>query len=40
VDALADDLVGSRTLVAALTALAVVAVVGHLAAVLASDRLR
>jgi phosphatidylglycerophosphate synthase len=40
VDALAGDLVGSRTLVGALTALAVVAVVGHLAAVLASDRLR
>jgi phosphatidylglycerophosphate synthase len=40
VDALADDLVGSRILVATLTALAAVAVVGHLAAVLASDRLR
>jgi phosphatidylglycerophosphate synthase len=40
VDALADDLVGSRILVGALTALAVIAVAGHLAAVLASDRLR
>jgi phosphatidylglycerophosphate synthase len=40
VDAFAGGLTGSRTLVGALTALAVVAVVGHLAAVLASDRLR
>jgi phosphatidylglycerophosphate synthase len=40
VDALADDLVGSRILVGALAAAAVVAVAGHLAAVLASDRLR
>ena len=40
VDALADDLVGSRILVGALAAIAVVAVAGHLAAVLASDRLR
>jgi phosphatidylglycerophosphate synthase len=40
VDALADDLVGSRILVGAVTSLAVVAVFGHLAAVLASDRLR
>ena len=40
VDALADDLVGSRVLVGALAATAAVAVAGHLAAVLASDRLR
>jgi phosphatidylglycerophosphate synthase len=40
VDALADDLVGSRILVGALAVTAVVAVAGHLAAVLASDRLR
>jgi phosphatidylglycerophosphate synthase len=40
VDALADDLVGSRILVGALAAAAVVAVAGHLAAVLTSDRLR
>jgi phosphatidylglycerophosphate synthase len=40
VDALADDLVGSRILVGTLTALAIVAVTGHFAAVLASDRLR
>jgi phosphatidylglycerophosphate synthase len=40
VDALADDLVGSRILVGALAAAAVVAVAAHLAAVLASDRLR
>jgi phosphatidylglycerophosphate synthase len=40
VDALADDLVGSRILVGALAGLGVVAVVGHFAAVVASDRLR
>ena len=40
VDAAAGDLLGSRSLVVALSATAVVAVVGHLLAVLTSDRLR
>jgi phosphatidylglycerophosphate synthase len=40
VDTFADDLAGSRILVGALAVTAVVAVAGHLAAVLASDRLR
>jgi phosphatidylglycerophosphate synthase len=39
-DAAAGGLIGSRTLVAALAIAALVAVGGHLAAVLASDRLR
>jgi phosphatidylglycerophosphate synthase len=40
VDALADDLDGTRILVVALAAAAAVAVVGHLAAILASGRLK
>lgn len=40
VDALTDGLDGSRVLVLALAAAALAAVVGHLAAVLASDRLK
>ncbi len=40
VDSLAGGLLGSRVLVGALAAAAVVAVAGHLAAILASDRLR
>lgn len=40
VDSLADGLDGTRILVVALAAAAAVAVVGHLAAILASDRLK
>jgi phosphatidylglycerophosphate synthase len=40
VDAVADDLAGSRVLTAAFVVAAAVTVVGHLAAILASDRLR
>ena len=40
VDAFADDLAGSRALVVALVALAAITVVGHLLAILTSNRLR
>ncbi len=40
VDTVADDLVGSRTLVVALVVVGAVTAVGHLLAVLTSDRLR
>jgi phosphatidylglycerophosphate synthase len=40
VDAIAGDLVGSRVLVIALVVVAAVTAVGHLVAILASDRLR
>ena len=40
VDFLADDLLGSRILLVALLAFAVVAVVGNATSILASDRLR
>ena len=40
VDAIAGDLTGSRVLVAALIGLAAITVVGHLVAILASNRLR
>ena len=39
VDAAGDDLTGSRALLVALVAAAAIAVVGHLLAILASDRL-
>jgi hypothetical protein len=40
VDEIAGDLAGSRWLLIGLVAVAVVTVVGHLVAILASDRLR
>jgi phosphatidylglycerophosphate synthase len=40
VDSVAGDLLGSRILIGALAVVAVAAVAGHLAAILASDRLR
>jgi hypothetical protein len=40
VDAVGDDLIGSRTLLVALVAVGAVTAAGHLLAVLTSDRLR
>jgi hypothetical protein len=40
VDAVAGDLVGSRALVIALVVVGAVTAIGHLLAILASDRLR
>jgi hypothetical protein len=40
VDALAGDLVGSRVLVIALVAMTAITAVGHLLAIVTSDRLR
>jgi hypothetical protein len=40
IDALAGDLVGTRALLVALVPVAVLTAVGHLVAVLTSDRLR